>query len=72
MTKAFEFNIGDKVAHVAHTKVHDGWMGVVIAREFYENPTGGGQWFYVRWVDPHGKINDDSMRMSSLELTKVR
>lgn len=65
------FPVGASVRHRLHTKAHDGWIGYVTAVEVFTDFHGQRRWIWVRWIDPHGKVLDDSARMSASELTLV-
>lgn len=65
----FRFRIGQRVVHALHhARDHKGWLGVVCGREFYEDQDGRGQWYYVRWIEPDGKVGGDKLRMPDMEL----
>lgn len=68
MTKPFRFDVGTTVLYKTHSRDHAGWLGIVTGREFYEDQDGSGNWYYIRWIDPDGKVNGDKMRLAEDEL----
>lgn len=65
----FQFGLGERVTHALHhVRDHEGWTGHVIAREMYET-FGGTQYAYmVRWIEPNGKVSEQTVRMFADEL----
>lgn len=67
MTK-FLYEIAQLVVHATHTRHHHGWIGYVAGRELYQDQDGGGNWYYIRWMEPDGKVCSEKMRMCEAEL----
>jgi hypothetical protein len=66
------FYIGQQARHISNgLEHHDKYFGIVMAREFYENASGGGQWYYVRWSRPDGDVASDSVRFHMSELCRM-
>lgn len=66
--RPFAFAVGSTVVYITHTRDHRGWVGYITGREFYEDQDGAGNWYYIRWIEPDGKVSADKHRIAEAEL----
>lgn len=69
--RPFRFELQARVVHITHTRDHAGWVGLITGREYYEDFDGHGHWYYVRWIEPDGKVSADKQRMPECELVLI-
>lgn len=63
--------IGDRVRHRFHNdRSHAGWIGYVAAIETYTDGNGTRTWYYVRWLDPHGKVLSEPDKFDRTEIER--
>lgn len=72
MNVDFKYERGDRVVHAMHSAGTAGFIGMVVAMEFYETGAGTSIWYYVRWMEPHGKLDSEPMKMSTDEIRPFR
>lgn len=68
MSTMISLRVGQTVTYCTHTKDHKGWVGRIAAVETYTDDHGTRTWYYVRWMQPEGRIESEPMKCSRQEL----
>lgn len=63
------FQLHDVVRLAACSQLNSTVFGYVHAREYYEDPSGTGEWYQVRFINPDGRLGDQE-KLHASEIVK--
>lgn len=64
----FRFSVGQIVQYSTGVNIGQNWCGRVTGREWYEDASGTGEWYYVRWINPSGQPERDTVKLHATEI----